>query len=38
MTFSASNNSFQKVMSISSDKNSYKQVKKDMEKAGYTCK
>lgn len=38
MTFSASNNSFQKVMSISSNKNSYNQVKKDMEKAGYTCK
>lgn len=38
MSFSASNNSFQKVMSISSSKNSYDQVKKDMEKAGYTCK
>ena len=38
MTFSASNNSFQKVMSISNSKNSYDQVKKDMEKAGYTCK
>ncbi len=38
MTFSATNNSFQKVMSISSSKNSYSQVKSDMEKAGYTCK
>ncbi len=38
MSFSASNNSFQKAMSISSNKNSYSQVKEDMEKAGYTCK
>lgn len=38
MSFSASNNSFQKAMAISSNKNSYDQVKKDMEKAGYTCK
>lgn len=38
MSFSASNNSFQKAMSISSNKNSYNQVKEDMEKAGYTCK
>ncbi len=38
MSFSASNNSFQKVMAISSNKDSYSQIKKDMEKAGYTCK
>lgn len=37
MTFTANNNSFQKLMSISSSANSYKNVKADLEKDDYKC-
>lgn len=38
MTFTATNNSFQKLMSISNSANSYKNVKSDLEKDQYKCK